>query len=90
MITDAADVGFGSFYNHFESKEALFEAGGDSSLHAWPTGQGTHGPARRDPKMARPRDQQARHPLLIAQGGTLRVYSALMAQGTPSSPEPLG
>jgi len=26
QITDAADVGFGSFYNHFESKEALFEA----------------------------------------------------------------
>ena len=26
QITDAADVGFGSFYNHFESKEAIFEA----------------------------------------------------------------
>jgi len=26
QITDAADVGFGSFYNHFESKEQLFEA----------------------------------------------------------------
>lgn len=25
-ITDAADVGFGSFYNHFESKEAIVEA----------------------------------------------------------------
>jgi AcrR family transcriptional regulator len=25
-ITDAADVGFGSFYNHFESKDQLFEA----------------------------------------------------------------
>lgn len=25
-ITEAADVGFGSFYNHFPSKEALFEA----------------------------------------------------------------
>ena len=24
-ITDAADVGFGTFYNHFESKEELFE-----------------------------------------------------------------
>lgn len=24
-ITDTADVGFGSFYNHFESKEALFD-----------------------------------------------------------------
>src|ERR1700680_1016985 len=25
-ITEAADVGFGSFYNHFESKEALYAA----------------------------------------------------------------
>src|SRR6185312_63783 len=25
-ITQAADVGMGSFYNHFDSKEALFEA----------------------------------------------------------------
>ncbi|MBV9416400.1 MAG: TetR/AcrR family transcriptional regulator, partial [Solirubrobacterales bacterium] len=25
-ITDEADVGFGSFYNHFPSKEALIEA----------------------------------------------------------------
>src|SRR5690349_13612964 len=25
-ITDAADVGFGSFYNHFDSKEAIVEA----------------------------------------------------------------
>lgn len=25
-ITEAADVGFGSFYNHFESKDALFQA----------------------------------------------------------------
>jgi AcrR family transcriptional regulator len=25
-ITDAADVGFGSFYNHFQSKEAIVEA----------------------------------------------------------------
>ena len=24
-ITDAADVGFGSFYNHFQSKEQLFD-----------------------------------------------------------------
>jgi AcrR family transcriptional regulator len=23
-ITEAADIGFGSFYNHFESKEQLF------------------------------------------------------------------
>jgi len=25
-ITEAADVGFGTFYNHFESKEAIYEA----------------------------------------------------------------
>jgi AcrR family transcriptional regulator len=25
-ITEAADVGFGSFYNHFESKEAIYQA----------------------------------------------------------------
>src|SRR5437867_12533088 len=25
-ITDTADVGFGSFYNHFDSKEAIAEA----------------------------------------------------------------
>ena len=25
-ITQAADVGMGSFYNHFESKEQLFDA----------------------------------------------------------------
>src|SRR5512138_2330302 len=25
-ITEAADVGFGSFYNHFESKEAIVQA----------------------------------------------------------------
>ena len=25
-ITDAADVGFGSFYNHFQSKQDLFDA----------------------------------------------------------------
>lgn len=34
-ITDAADVGFGSFYNHFESKEQLFEAAVDATLSAY-------------------------------------------------------
>jgi AcrR family transcriptional regulator len=29
-ITEAADVGFGSFYNHFESKQAIYEAVVDS------------------------------------------------------------
>ena len=35
QITDAADVGFGSFYNHFESKEALFEAAVDTVLDTY-------------------------------------------------------
>jgi len=34
-ITDAADVGFGSFYNHFESKEELFEAAVRATLEAY-------------------------------------------------------
>lgn len=34
-ITDAADVGFGSFYNHFDSKEALFEVAVDSTVEDW-------------------------------------------------------
>lgn len=33
-ITQAADVGMGSFYNHFESKEQLFEAAVAEVLHA--------------------------------------------------------
>jgi AcrR family transcriptional regulator len=33
-ITQAADVGLGSFYNHFESKEELFEAAVDQVLEA--------------------------------------------------------
>jgi AcrR family transcriptional regulator len=35
QITDAADVGFGSFYNHFDSKEALFEAAVESVLDTY-------------------------------------------------------
>lgn len=31
-ITDAADVGFGSFYNHFSSKEELFDAAVDEAI----------------------------------------------------------
>jgi AcrR family transcriptional regulator len=31
-ITDAADVGFGSFYNHFMSKQELFEAAVDEVI----------------------------------------------------------
>lgn len=34
-ITDAADVGFGSFYNHFDSKEQLFEEAVRSSLQVY-------------------------------------------------------
>lgn len=37
QITDAADVGFGSFYNHFDSKEALFEAAVQETLLAYGT-----------------------------------------------------
>lgn len=36
-ITDAADVGFGSFYNHFESKDELFEAAVEATLVAYDT-----------------------------------------------------
>jgi AcrR family transcriptional regulator len=31
-ITQAADVGLGSFYNHFDSKEELFRAAVDDAL----------------------------------------------------------
>jgi AcrR family transcriptional regulator len=31
-ITEAADIGFGSFYNHFESKEQLFQAALEEAL----------------------------------------------------------
>ncbi len=34
-ITDAADVGFGSFYNHFESKDQLFDAAVRSALQVY-------------------------------------------------------
>lgn len=34
-ITDAADVGFGSFYNHFDSKEQLFDEAVRSSLQVY-------------------------------------------------------
>ena len=34
-ITQAADVGMGSFYNHFESKEQLFEAAVEEVLDAY-------------------------------------------------------
>lgn len=34
-ITEAADVGFGSFYNHFTSKEELFETASEEALEQW-------------------------------------------------------
>jgi AcrR family transcriptional regulator len=34
-ITQAADVGMGSFYNHFDSKESLFEAAFESVMDAY-------------------------------------------------------
>ncbi|NDK91067.1 TetR/AcrR family transcriptional regulator [Gordonia desulfuricans] len=34
-ITDAADVGFGTFYNHFSTKEELFAAAVAEALDGW-------------------------------------------------------
>jgi AcrR family transcriptional regulator len=34
-ITEEADIGFGSFYNHFESKEQLFQAASGEMLERW-------------------------------------------------------
>ena len=34
-ITDAADIGFGSFYNHFVSKEELFRTASEEVLERW-------------------------------------------------------
>lgn len=34
-ITDAADVGFGSFYNHFESKQAIVQAIFDETIESY-------------------------------------------------------
>lgn len=34
-MSDRSDIGFGSFYNHFESKEALFEAAVESVLDVY-------------------------------------------------------
>jgi AcrR family transcriptional regulator len=34
-ITEAADIGFGSFYNHFESKEQLFQTASQEVMERW-------------------------------------------------------
>ena len=34
-ITEEADVGFGSFYNHFDSKEQLFQTASEEVLERW-------------------------------------------------------
>jgi AcrR family transcriptional regulator len=34
-ITETADIGFGSFYNHFESKEQLFQTACEEALERW-------------------------------------------------------
>jgi AcrR family transcriptional regulator len=34
-ITQAADVGMGSFYNHFQTKEELFQAAVEDALDAY-------------------------------------------------------
>src|SRR6516225_12452714 len=34
-ITEAADIGFGSFYNHFDSKDELFATASADVLERW-------------------------------------------------------
>ena len=34
-ITDAADIGFGSFYNHFDSKDELFATASAEVMERW-------------------------------------------------------
>jgi AcrR family transcriptional regulator len=34
-ITEAADIGFGSFYNHFDSKEQLFQTAAEEVVERW-------------------------------------------------------
>jgi AcrR family transcriptional regulator len=34
-ITEAADIGFGSFYNHFDGKEQLFRTASEEVLERW-------------------------------------------------------
>ena len=34
-ITETADIGFGSFYNHFDSKDQLFQTASEEVLERW-------------------------------------------------------
>jgi AcrR family transcriptional regulator len=34
-ITEEADIGFGSFYNHFDGKEQLFQTASEEALERW-------------------------------------------------------
>jgi AcrR family transcriptional regulator len=34
-ITEAADIGFGSFYNHFDGKEQLFQTAAEEVMERW-------------------------------------------------------
>jgi AcrR family transcriptional regulator len=35
QITDEADIGFGSFYNHFDSKDQLFATASQEVMERW-------------------------------------------------------
>ena len=48
-ITNAADVGFGSFYNHFPSKEAIFQALKDELIEHYAAALDKLGEQVRDP-----------------------------------------
>lgn len=48
-ITDAADLGFGTFYNHFEDKEQLFRAAAEQVLEQWAAYLDHTPPASEDP-----------------------------------------
>ncbi|MGY4856362.1 TetR/AcrR family transcriptional regulator [Cryobacterium sp. AP23] len=48
-VTDLADVGLGSFYNHFESKEELFDAAVSAAMDAYLDWLDQHLPEGGDP-----------------------------------------
>jgi AcrR family transcriptional regulator len=48
-ITDAADVGFGTFYNHFASKAELFRAATEEVLERWGRTSDTESAGLEDP-----------------------------------------